>query len=124
MLDTFFARPRRVFGAIAVICAAMLAFGILYLQNVVGLEPCPMCIVQRYALIAVALTAAVAAAAGAGLRRALAWLAIVLALAGAAVAAVRSMAVAARAGRSCRAALSGLDFWRPSGYGPSPRSTR
>lgn len=49
-----------------------------------------MCIVQRYALIAVALTAAVAAAAGAGLRRALAWLAIVLALAGAAVAARQS----------------------------------
>ena len=31
----------------------MLAFGILYLQNHLGLEPCPMCIVQRYALIGV-----------------------------------------------------------------------
>jgi len=31
----------------------MLAFGILYLQNYLGLEPCPMCIVQRYALIGV-----------------------------------------------------------------------
>ena len=61
MLDTFFARPRRVFGAIAVICAAMLAFGILYLQNVVGLEPCPMCIVQRYALIIVGVFCAIAA---------------------------------------------------------------
>ena len=61
MLDTFFARPRRVFGAIAVICAAMLAFGILYLQNVVGLEPCPMCIVQRYALIIVGMFCAIAA---------------------------------------------------------------
>ena len=30
----------------------MLAFG-LYLQHVVGLNPCPMCIVQRYALIGV-----------------------------------------------------------------------
>ncbi|MBT9466332.1 MAG: disulfide bond formation protein B [Hydrogenophaga sp.] len=38
----------------------MLAFG-LYLQHVVGLEPCPMCIVQRYALIAVALVAGVTA---------------------------------------------------------------
>ena len=28
-----------------------MAFGILYLQNYLGLEPCPMCIVQRYALI-------------------------------------------------------------------------
>lgn len=35
----------------------MLAFG-LYLQHVEGLEPCPMCIVQRYALIGVAVLAA------------------------------------------------------------------
>lgn len=39
----------------------MLAFGILYLQNVVGLEPCPMCIVQRYALIIVGVFCAFAA---------------------------------------------------------------
>jgi disulfide bond formation protein DsbB len=31
----------------------MLAFGVLYLQNIVGLIPCPMCIVQRDALIGV-----------------------------------------------------------------------
>ncbi len=35
---------------IALACIGMLAFG-LYLQHVVGLNPCPMCIVQRYALI-------------------------------------------------------------------------
>lgn len=35
-------------------CLAMLGFG-MYLQHVVGLDPCPMCIVQRYALILVAL---------------------------------------------------------------------
>jgi protein dithiol:quinone oxidoreductase len=40
-------------GWIALACMGMLAFG-LYLQHVVGLEPCPMCIVQRYALILVA----------------------------------------------------------------------
>ncbi|MEY3613552.1 MAG: Disulfide bond formation protein [Pseudomonadota bacterium] len=34
----------------------MLVFG-LYLQHVVGLNPCPMCIVQRYALIGVVLLA-------------------------------------------------------------------
>lgn len=39
---------------------AMLAFG-LYLQHSVGLEPCPMCIVQRYALILVAVCAGLAA---------------------------------------------------------------
>ena len=36
----------------------MLIFG-LYLQHVVGLNPCPMCIVQRYALIAVVLFGAI-----------------------------------------------------------------
>ena len=30
-------------------CAALLAFG-LYLQHAQGIEPCPMCIMQRYAL--------------------------------------------------------------------------
>ncbi len=39
----------------------MLAFG-LYLQHVVGLEPCPMCIVQRYALVLVALVAGIGGA--------------------------------------------------------------
>lgn len=41
----------------------MLAFG-LYLQHVVGLDPCPMCIVQRYALIGVGVLAAVVAGLG------------------------------------------------------------
>ncbi len=57
------AAPRRVLGGIAVVCVAMLAFG-LYLQHVVGLEPCPMCIVQRYALVGVAVIAALGAAGG------------------------------------------------------------
>lgn len=58
LLDT---HPRRIFALIAAVCAALLAFG-LYLQHVVGLEPCPMCIVQRYALVLIALVAAVTAA--------------------------------------------------------------
>lgn len=41
----------------------MLAFG-LYLQHSQGLNPCPMCIVQRYALIFVAITAGLTAASG------------------------------------------------------------
>ncbi len=56
-------RPRQVLAAIAVACAGLLAFG-LYLQHVVGLEPCPMCIVQRYAMVAVAVLAALGALMG------------------------------------------------------------
>ena len=53
-LKYFDAMPRRVLALTAAVCLAMLAFG-LYLQHVVGLEPCPMCIVQRYALVLVAI---------------------------------------------------------------------
>lgn len=52
--------PRRILALVAAACVALLAFG-LYLQHVVGLEPCPMCIVQRYALALVGLVAVVAA---------------------------------------------------------------
>ena len=55
--------PRRVLALISAACVAMLAFG-LYLQHSVGLEPCPMCIVQRYALILVAVCAGLACARG------------------------------------------------------------
>lgn len=51
--------PRRVLALVSAACVAMLAFG-MYLQYGVGLEPCPMCIVQRYALILIAITAGVA----------------------------------------------------------------
>lgn len=61
MFRTLFAYPRSLFLLIAVICFGMLAFGVLYLQNVVGLEPCPMCIVQRDALIAVGVFCLIAA---------------------------------------------------------------
>ena len=49
LLDWFDTAPRRILALVAAVSVAMLAFG-LYLQHVVGLEPCPMCIVQRYAL--------------------------------------------------------------------------
>ena len=44
--------PHRLLALIALSGIGMLAFG-LFLQHVVGLNPCPMCIVQRYALIGV-----------------------------------------------------------------------
>ena len=60
MIDWFETAPRKVLVLVCAACVAMLAFG-LYLQHVVGLEPCPMCIVQRYALVLVALIAGVTA---------------------------------------------------------------
>jgi protein dithiol:quinone oxidoreductase len=48
--------PRRVYLLVCAVCVGLLIFG-LYLQHVVGLEPCPMCIVQRYALVLAALIA-------------------------------------------------------------------
>jgi protein dithiol:quinone oxidoreductase len=49
-------QPRAVMAGVSVLCVGLLAFG-LYLQHAVGLEPCPMCIVQRYTLVLVALVA-------------------------------------------------------------------
>lgn len=60
MSTWFEAAPRRVLGSIAAVCAAMLGFG-LYLQHGLGINPCPMCIVQRYAVLLVGLTAGLAA---------------------------------------------------------------
>lgn len=82
--------PRRVLTLVAAACVGLLAFG-MYLQHVVGLEPCPMCIVQRYALILVALVAGVAASlSGPGGRRVGIALMGLLALGGAFVAARQS----------------------------------
>ena len=50
-------------GLIATISMAMLAFG-LYLQHSQGLDPCPMCIVQRYALLFLAIIALLISASG------------------------------------------------------------
>ncbi|WP_029524662.1 disulfide bond formation protein B [Polaromonas glacialis] len=60
MLLNLLNAPRRLLALVALGCALLLAFG-LYLQHVVGLEPCPMCIVQRYALVLVAIVAGVSA---------------------------------------------------------------
>ena len=66
----------------------MLAFGILYLQNHLGLEPCPMCIVQRYALIGVIVWCVLGASVNAPRRTVLmSWLVVITAGFGAFVAA-------------------------------------
>ena len=60
MVSVFLNSPRRLLAVVSAACVGMLAFG-LYLQHVSGLEPCPMCIVQRYALVLVALVSGVSA---------------------------------------------------------------
>ena len=62
MISWFLGAPRRALALVSAVCVAMLAYG-LYLQHGVGLEPCPMCIVQRYALVLIAVVAGVAGAA-------------------------------------------------------------
>ena len=58
LLQLLHGAPQRLLALMALTGVAMLAFG-LYLQHVVGLNPCPMCIVQRYALLGVVILAAV-----------------------------------------------------------------
>jgi disulfide bond formation protein DsbB len=48
--------PRRIWLFILLACVGLLSFG-MYLQHVVGLVPCPMCIVQRYVMVLMALVA-------------------------------------------------------------------
>src|SRR3954447_12413049 len=90
LFDWLFAAPRRTLALVCAACIGMLAFG-LYLQHVVGLEPCPMCIVQRYALMLVALFTGLAALFnGRGLQVTGGVLALVSAVAGAYTAAQQS----------------------------------
>lgn len=63
--------PRIVFAAMFVACAGLIGTGIFYLQAQLALEPCPMCILQRYAFFAigsVSLAAAIHGPRGVGLK--------------------------------------------------------
>ncbi|GIL04176.1 disulfide bond formation protein B [Betaproteobacteria bacterium PRO7] len=51
---------RRIYAAVVAVVVALLAAA-LYYQHVEGLEPCPLCILQRYAFVAVGAAALVAA---------------------------------------------------------------
>lgn len=78
--------PRILAGLMAAACAALLAWA-YYLQLVVGLEPCPLCIFQRIALIALTLVFVGATLHGARGAAAKAW-ALLIALAAGAGAAI------------------------------------
>jgi disulfide bond formation protein DsbB len=54
-------KVRIALALVPLVCASLLAYGIYYLQEELGLEPCPMCVLQRFALIAIGTTALVAA---------------------------------------------------------------
>jgi len=51
---------RLFFLSIFIVCTSLLGFG-LYLEHVVGLEPCPLCVFQRVAFIVIALLALIGA---------------------------------------------------------------
>ena len=63
LMDTVQRFPRRSLLLLSGACLALLSFG-MYLQHLLGLEPCPMCIVQRYALASIALVALLASCSG------------------------------------------------------------
>lgn len=80
---------RQLFALGALACVGGMAFVVLYIQLVLGLEPCPMCVFQRVAMVATALVflaGAVHAPRGAG-RWAYSGLAALTAGAGAGIAA-------------------------------------
>ncbi len=52
--------PRVIYLGMFLACAGLIGFA-LYLQHARGLEPCPMCILQRYAFILVGVIALLAA---------------------------------------------------------------
>jgi protein dithiol:quinone oxidoreductase len=86
VLARWLRRPRRLYALVALIAASLIAAALI-LQKVDGLEPCPLCILQRYAFMFVALLAALAAALPGRVSTACALLALVSAVAGAGVAA-------------------------------------
>jgi disulfide bond formation protein DsbB len=88
------AGPRRLLGLI--VALALLSMGgALYFQHVLLLEPCPLCVLQRVAVIAAGVFAALGLlAAGAVAHLAAAALAVVAALAGLGIAAWHSWILA------------------------------
>ncbi len=77
-------RPRPLYLGVGLVCAALIGFGI-FLQEIDHLEPCPLCILQRYAYVAVGAAALLAAALPQLPGRIVAAVGIVVALCGAGV---------------------------------------
>jgi disulfide bond formation protein DsbB len=77
-------KARALYLGAAVASAALIGFA-LYLQEFEHLEPCPLCILQRYAYVGLGLMALLAAILPRVLARVLAWLGFAFGLAGAGV---------------------------------------
>lgn len=75
--------PRRRLGYMlgALVCAGLVGYA-LYAQYVLGLDPCPLCILQRIAVIGCGVVFAIAAAQAPGRRGALAYALLTLVVAG------------------------------------------
>ncbi len=78
-------RPRLLYGLTALVAASLIGFALLA-QRIDQLEPCPLCILQRYAFTFVALFAAMAALLPGRASAACALLSLLCALSGAGVA--------------------------------------
>lgn len=81
--------PRGVFALLFLLCVGSMAFAVLFLQQALALDPCPLCITQRAFVLLTALFALIAALHGprGWGRRVYAGLCALAALGGAAVAA-------------------------------------
>ena len=79
---------RRTYLVIALVTLGLLGVG-LYMQHIVGLQPCPLCIFQRIAFLAVGLLAALAAVIAP--RKAARWIGVLVLLA-----ALTGLGIAAR----------------------------
>jgi len=77
-------RPRLLYLGVAVVCTGLIGFGI-FLQEFDHLEPCPLCILQRYAFVVVGAAALLASMLPRVLGRIAAALGIVIAICGAGV---------------------------------------
>jgi disulfide bond formation protein DsbB len=86
VLDLFLQRRAAVYAAVASIAVVLVAAAVT-LQFVDHIEPCPLCILQRYAFSAVALFALLAATLNGRASTAFALLALLSALTGAGIAA-------------------------------------
>ena len=52
---------RAIFAAIFLACAALIATAIFYMQDYLGLDPCPMCVLSRFTFTAIGAVALVGA---------------------------------------------------------------